>query len=216
MTRSMMRTPAHPSLRGVAVVATLTLGTALPASAQSSLDLEVRGGAAVPAGDLEEVGATGGGFGVGAAWHVSDRLALRVDGDLEVFSEERVGGARGVIMPRAYLWHYHAGLELDVLARETSPWRLRLRGGGGGTTYDTEVFFEGGDDFLDSYVSVNAGVLAGRRVGTSLEVGVIGQLFVVFTDRDRTAELADRSPVLNAFSKASSFPVQLYLRWTPR
>ncbi|HZD04131.1 MAG TPA: hypothetical protein VE173_04410, partial [Longimicrobiales bacterium] len=156
------------------LVATAMVAAAMtPLAAQTRLDVEIRGGVAVPAGDLAEVGATGGGIGVGAGWQIYDRLALRVDGDLEVFSEELVGGDRGVIMPRAYLWHYHAGLELDMLADPASPWRLRARGGAGGTTYDTERF-SGGDDFLDTYFSVSGGVLAGRRIREDLELGVIG------------------------------------------
>lgn len=208
--------------RTVGVLRTSLLAVALgaagalsPLAAQSGLDFELRGGVAVPAGDLAEVGATGGGVGLGAGWQIYDRLALRVDGDLEVFSEELVGGDRGVIMPRAYMWHYHAGLELDVLADPASPWRLRARGGAGGTTYDTERF-SGGDDFLDTYFSVSGGLLAGRSIGETLELGVVGQVFITFTDKDRTAEFAQQSRVLNAFSKASSFPVDLYLRWTPR
>jgi hypothetical protein len=197
----------------------LTLGlaavTAAPAAAQSSLDFDVRGGVAVPAGDLNEVGAPGAGLGVGLGWWVHDRVALRVDGDLEVFGEHRLGD--GVVMPRAYLWHYHAGLELDVLSGPETPWRVRLRGGAGGTTYDTENFRSRKADFFDSYFSASGGLSAGRRVGERLEMGVIGQAFFTFTDKDRTAELAAESPrILTPFSKASSFPVGLYLRWTHR
>jgi len=186
-------------------------GAGSPASAQPAWDLEVRGGASIPAGDLAEVGDPGAGFGVGAAWWLGPRVALRVDGDVELMSEDLVGG---IIMPKSYLWHYHGGLELDVPT--PAPWRFRLRGGAGGTTYDTRVFFPGGDDFLDSYFSVSGGLSLGRPITEQLEMGVNGQIFVVFTEKDRTAEFAARSPLLNAFSKASSFPIQLYLRWTPR
>ena len=190
-----------------ALAALVVLAT--PISAQSNLDLEIRGGAAIPAGDLAEVGATGAGFGVGAAWWLHENVAFRVDGDLEVLSELALG--QGIIMPRAFLWHYHAGLELSVPM--SGPWSLRARGGAGGTTYDTELFYAGGDDFLDTYFSVSGGLALGRVVSESLEVGVTGQIFVVFTDEYRTREISQRSPVLNPFSKASSFPVQLYVRW---
>lgn len=187
----------------------------LPAHAQSSLDLEFRGGTAVPAGDMAEISAPGGSVGLGAAWRFHDRLALRVDGDLEVLGENRAGGLpRGTVMPRTYLWHYHAGLELDVVNAPDSPWRLRLRGGGGGTTYDTELFEDGHDDFLDTYLSVSGGVAAGRQVSPSLEMGVVAQAFITFTDRDRTGELAAQSPVLNRFARASTLPYQIYVRWT--
>jgi hypothetical protein len=193
----------------------LAAAVAAPVSAQSNLDFDVRGGLTVPAGNLNEVGAPGAGVGAGLGWWVHDRVALRVDGDLEVFGEDRLGD--GVVMPRAFLWHYHAGLELEVLSGAESPWRVRLRGGAGGTTYDTENFQSRKADFFDSYFSASGGLLAGRRVGERLEVGLIGQAFFTFTDKDRTAELAAESPrILVPFSKASSFPVQLYLRWSLR
>jgi hypothetical protein len=151
--------------------------------------------------------------GVGLAFPVTSRVALRLDGDLEVLSEDRVGGPGGVIMPRAYLWHFHGGLDLDLLTTD-SGWRFGLRGGAGGTVFDTELFVTG-DDFLDTYFSVSGGLQLGRRVGRSLELGVIGQAFVVFTDEDRTEEFARQAAVLNAFPAASSFPLQLYLRWSP-
>jgi len=194
-----------------ALVFALVLFTVSPAKAQSKLDFELRGGASIPAGDLAEVGATGAGFGAGVGWWLSENVALRVDGDLELLSERALGD--GIIMPRAFLWHYHAGLEIAVPM--SGPWRLRLRGGGGGTTYDTELFYAGGDDFLDTFFSVSGGASLGRQISETLELGATGQVFVVFTDKYRTQELSQRSPILNPFSKASSFPVQLYLRWTP-
>jgi hypothetical protein len=198
-------------IRVSALVLALVLTGVIPAVAQSNFDLELRGGAAIPAGDLAEVGATGAGFGAGVGWWVSEHVALRLDGDLEILSENAL--PEGIVMPRAVLWHYHAGLEVAVPM--SSAWRLRLRGGGGGTTYDTELFYAGGDDFLDTYFSVSGGASLGRQISQNLELGVTGQVFVVFTDEYRTQELSQRSPVLNPFSKASSFPVQLYLRWTP-
>ena len=186
---------------------------AAPAGAQSKLSLEARGGVAIPAGDLDEVGEPGGGFGVGLGWRLHDRLTLRADGDLEVLSEALAGT---VVMPRTYLWHYHAGLELALTNPSSGPWSIRLRGGAGGTTYDTERFFEGGDDFLDTYFSVSGGLSLGYAMWETVEVGVLGQAFVTFAEKERTAELAERSPaVLNAFREASSFPLQLFLRWRP-
>lgn len=198
--------------RATVALVVLALGAG-PAAGQldiSSIDVEVRGGVAVPAGDLNEVGATGASFGAGLIYELSDYFSLRLDGDLELLSERDVGSW---IMPRTFLWHYHAGLDIDVVRPESSPWRVQLRGGAGATTYDTEPFEKDGDDFIDTYFSVSGGVAVGREVWNDIEIGVVGQAFIVFTDEDRTAELAERSSLLNTFSKASSFPVEIYLRW---
>ena len=210
--RRSLRRSFRWSFRTASLAGLLALALALPAGAQQNLDFEIRGGVAVPAGDLGEVGATGAGVGVGLSYELTEMIGLRVDGDLEVLSENRVNG--DAIMPRTYLWHYHAGLELDLLEGPDSPWRVRARGSAGGTTYDTEEFTAGGDDFLDTYFSAAGGLSVGRQVRESLEVGVIGQAFFVFTDEERTAEFVRYSSLLNPFSTASSFPVEIYLRWT--
>jgi hypothetical protein len=214
-----MSSPMIPAGIGVLVrsaalaAALLTVG-AQAGVAQSRLGYELRGGASVPAGDLAEVSDPGASVGVGVDLPLGSRFLFRIDGDLEVLSEDFAGGlSSGPIMPKAYLWHYHAGLEM-ALTGDASPWRISLRGGAGGTTYDTEVFSTG-DDFLDTYFSVNGGLKIGRSTAGSLEWGVIGQAFVVFTDEDRTMEFARESPVLNPFPAASSFPIQIYLRWSP-
>lgn len=187
---------------------------AAPAGAQSPLNLEARGGLAVPVGDLSDVGDPGAGFGAGLAWRVHDRIALRADGDLEILSQDLAGG---VVMPVTYLWHLHGGLELNLTDPATAPFIVRLRGGAGATIYDTERFAEGEDDFLDTFFSAGGGLAIGRRFRQSMEVGVIGQAFVTYAEKERTSELSDRSPtVLHAFREASSFPVQIYLRWAPR
>ncbi len=198
--------------RSALLALVLVAAAATPAAAQSKLDFDLRAGGAIPAGDLNEVSKPGASVGVGGAYQLGDRLAFRVDGDLELLSEREL--ADGVIMPKAYLWHYHAGLELDVMGDAESMWRVRLRGGAGGTTYDTKLFQSRNDDFLDTFFSVSGGLSVGRQISDGMELGVIGQAYVTFTDKDRTAEFVQESSLLNEFSKASSFPIQLYLRWT--
>lgn len=200
--------------KGMTALAFLVLtGAGAPLQAQSKLDFELRGAVDIPAGDLDEVGETGGGFGAGLSYRIHDRAALRLDGELEILSEDLVGK---VVMPRTFLWHYHAGLEVDVTDPDTSPWIIRARGGAGGTTYDTQRFYAGGDDFFDVYFSVSGGLSVGRHFRSNMEIGALGQVFIVYTDKARTAELAQRSPgLLNPFDAASSFPVGLYLRWRP-
>ena len=198
---------------GIALALAMLAGAPTGGEAQSNLSAELRGGLAIPAGDLDEIGETGGGFGVGLGYRIHPRASLRLDGELEVLSEDLAGR---VVMPRTFLYHYHAGLELAVTDPAATPWLVRVRGGAGGTTYDTQRFFEDGDDFFDVYFSVNGGLSVGRRFRESMELGVLGQAFIVFAEKDRTAELAGLSPaVLNPFREASSFPVGVYLRWVP-
>jgi hypothetical protein len=68
---------------------------------------------------------------------------------------------------------------------------------------------------VNTYFSAGGGLSLGRRVTGGLEVGGFGRLNVVFTDRDEIRELSNMSPlVLDAFSKASTFPLGIYIRWS--
>lgn len=183
---------------------------AVPAAGQG-ITVEVRGGMSFPAGDLAEITDVGavGGLGLGL-WALGERLTLRADGDVEMLNDDNRGG---VIFPQTYLWHYQAGLELGLTSAE-SPWLIRARGGVGGTTYDTETFADGSDDFLTSGLSVSGGLSVGRAWVGGMEVGLLGRAFVAFLDEERTVELQQQNPAfVTNFSKASSFPITLYLRW---
>ena len=179
------------------------------ASAQSSLEIEVRGGVASAVEELNHYTDPGAIVGVGIGWRLSDRLALWADGDLEVMSEDLAGT---VVLPSTYLWHTHGGLELGLVQSDTSPWYVQAKGGAGATIMDTERFFEGGDDFLHTYFSVSGGLRIGYRYSERVDVGVLGQAFVTFAEETETAELAGLSPLLTAFDQAVSFPAQAFLR----
>jgi hypothetical protein len=186
--------------------------TAFPAfvQGQSSLSTELRGGSSIPAGDLDEVTDAGGLVGVGIGWNYNSRIALRVDGDFEFLNEDRAGS---VTLPRTYLWHFQGGVELNVTNPESSTWRVRAKGGAGVTVYDTKRLTPGGDDFVDTNFSASGGLSLGRMVTDWLEVGGFGKVSVVFTDKDEIREVTDLHPSLTPFSKASSFPLGIYLRW---
>jgi hypothetical protein len=201
------------ALKSVALAAALLTLAAQTVEAQDSWSLEFRGGMAVPAGDLADVGDPGAGFGLGLGIPIGSRLNFRIDGDVELLSEDLVGAYPGVIMPKSQLYHAHAGLELDLLSGDG--WQFAIRGGAGATIFDTDPFASSGDDFLDTYFSVNGGVRLGRMIGSSMELGLLGQAFIVYTDEARTAEFAAEDPVIPAFPAASSFPLGLYLRWSP-
>lgn len=173
---------------------------------------EVRGGSSIPAGDLDEMTDAGAVLGLGFGWRYNSRVTLRVDGDWEMLNEDIAGS---VVLPRTYLWHFHGGVELDVTNPETSTWLVRVKGSGGATIYDTKRLTPNGDDFVDTNFSVAGGLSVGRELTETLELGAFGKMSVIFTDEDATRELSDLNPaVLNPFSKASSFPIGLYLRWT--
>jgi hypothetical protein len=194
------------------MVAGVAVGIALGSApvAGQGFTAEARGGPSFPAGDLAEVTDVGFNLGVGLGWALSGRLALRADGDFELLNDDARAGA---LLPRTFLWHYHGGLDLG-LTDPAADWLIRVRGGAGGTTYDTERFQDGSPGILHSAFSVSGGLSVGHRWVDAMEIGVLGRGFVAFLDRERTQRLEDLNPaVVNSFSKASSFPVSIYFRW---
>ena len=190
----------------------LFVSTAVPLTAQeeSRWSVEARGGSSIPAGDLDEVADAGALLGLGAGYGYSSRLQFRLDGDFEMLNEDLAGN---VTLPRTYLWHLHAGLEVNATDPATSTWKVRVRGGAGATIYDTKRLTPNGDDFVDTNFSVSGALSAGRTVGTEFEVGGFAGVYLIFTSEDGTRELADLNPaVLNPFSKATSFPLGIYVR----
>jgi hypothetical protein len=193
---------------GVALVVT----TAVPESVNAQITTEVRGGSSIPAGAIDDLTDGGAFLGLGLGWRTGGRLTLRVDGDFEMLNEDHAGSA---ILPRTYLWHFQGGAEVDVTNPETSQWLMRLRGSAGGTVYDTKRLTPNGDDFVNTYFSAGGGVSLGRMVTTGLEVGAFGRMNVVFTDKDEIREISDLAPgQVPAFSKASTFPLGIYIRWS--
>ena len=190
------------------LLATLSLVAPTLGGAQG-LEVEIRGGVASAIESLNHYTDPGAIVGAGLGLRLSDRVALWADGDLEVMSEDLAGT---VVLPSTYLWHTHGGLELGLVQSETSPWSVRAKGGAGATIIDTERFYEGGDDFLHTYLSVSGGVQIAYRYSERVDVGVLGQAFVTFAEEAETAELAGLSPLLRAFDDAVSVPAQAFLR----
>jgi hypothetical protein len=186
-----------------------SIAVPLSAQEQSSWTVEARGGSSIPAGDLDELNDGGALLGLGVGYGYSSRVLLRLDGNFEMLNEDR---SREVVLPRAYLWHLHAGVELALTDPTTSVWKARVRGGLGGTIYDTKRIGTTGDDFLDTNFSVSGALSLGRMVTEGFEVGGFGGINLIFTDKDRIREITDQSPILTPFSKASSFPLGIYVR----
>lgn len=209
------------TLLALGAMAFLTAGAAAPAQAQVLLEdspnwtVDGRGGIAVPVGDLsdlpiESVGPT---FGVGVGYYVHPRVAVRVDGDVELYSgDDMAGGGTG---PDVNLWHYNAGLELELTRPDAGPWDLTANLGGGATTWDTDPFTTGAgtDDLSETYFTANGGLKLGYDVSSSANVFVGGQWYLQFTDEDDTRALASLTPELNqGFDTASSFPLYAGLK----
>lgn len=178
----------------LAALAVLALSAAAPARAQTTVDspkwtVDGRAGVGIATGDLadlpiDDVGPT---FGVGIGYYLSPRIAIRADGDLEIFSGEAAASPTNGAgeAPDLNLWHYNAGLEVELTRPGASAWDVTANVGGGATTMDA------GD--TETNFTANGGLKLGYDVSRAANVFVGGQWYLQFVDEegDTTQDSSD-------------------------
>jgi hypothetical protein len=181
------------SLTALTLLATaLLLGNTSAASAQQAdgprFSIQPRAGIAIPAGDLSDVADAGPSFGIGLQYQLTNRLALRLDGDADVLSGVDASGS-GPEGPDVTIYHYGAGLQYALLAPGVNRWAIDVNLGAGASTFDVDEFSVGGGpvDFSETYFTANGGLQVGYAVTPSVNVFGRGQAYLMFTDEDDTA-----------------------------
>ncbi|MFQ5889524.1 MAG: outer membrane beta-barrel protein [Gemmatimonadota bacterium] len=190
------------------------LTTAAPeARAQSRWTIEGQGGIAVPTGDLADLEDVGAGFGIGIAYWVHPRIAIRVDGDADILSGVDAEGALPEA-PDLNIFHYTAGVSVRLLDPEATRWTLNLNAGAGGSTIDADDFTVSGTtvDFSETYFALNGGLTIGYDVGPNVNVFVGGEAFVVFSDEDDTVVFSQLRSDVEPFDTAVTIPITAGIR----
>ncbi len=205
-----MRTHTWTEPNRWALIAALALVIPAPSVAQQNFSLEARGGVAVPASDLSDLLDVGPTFGLGFAYNLSSRIALRIDGDVDVLSGVEADGA-GPAAPDMNIFHYNAGLAASLVDPLRSSWNIDINLGGGASTFDSDSFQVGGTarDFSQTYFTANGGLRVGYDVSSNVNVFLGGQAYLMFTDEAETAVFAQlRSDIdPNGFDTAWTFPL---------
>lgn len=196
------------------------------ASAQQtgSWSVDARGGLAIPAGDLSEFEDLGGNAEIGVAYWVHPRLALRVDGGVDILSGKDASDT-GILVPQVpdmTLFHYVGGVEFRVTPPEGTRWDVTVNVEAGATTIDTDddpAFTTGpgsNADFTKTYFTGNGGLRIGYQVSPRFAVFAGGQAYLIAADEQETqvftAFSSDVDP--SGFSTAWTFPVQVGARVT--
>jgi len=209
---------AATTVFGALLAATFALPGAARAQQAGKWTVDARGGIAVPASDLSDLENVGGNAAVGVAYWVHPRIALRVDGSVDLLSGKD-SSDQGVLVaqvPDMTLWHYVGGLEFRLTPPEATRWDVTVNLEAGATTMDTDddpIFTTGpggGPDFTQTYFSGNGGLRAGYWVTPRVNVFVSGQAHLIATDEQDTrvfsAFSSDVDP--SGFSSGWTFPVQ--------
>lgn len=170
----------------LAIAAAMTLPAA--AQAQGRFSVDARGGIAIPASDLADLQDVGASAGVGLSYDLTRRLAVRVDGDVDILSGAD-SGVSGASAPDFNVFHYGAGLALGLIDPASSPWNIVVNAGAGASTFDSDTFTAGGTttDFSETYFTANGGLRVAYDVSSTFGLFVQGQAFLMFTDEEDTA-----------------------------
>lgn len=201
----------HQTLALALAVAAL-LGSTSQAAAQHKLSIEGRGGIAIPASDLADLEDIGPTFGLGLSYSLSPRIALRIDGDVDLLSGVDSDGS-GPEAPDMNIYHYNAGLTFRLLNPDTNRWALDANLGAGLSTLDADSFELGGEtvDFSETYFTANGGLKLGYEITPRVSVFLGGQAYLIFADEEDTAVFSLLRDDVEPFDTAWTFPVTVGL-----
>jgi hypothetical protein len=186
--------------------AALALGSSSPGSAQvgtavdvaRNLSVEGRAGMGIPAGDLANVEDPGFTAGLGVSYRVANRLRIRADGDLETLLGALPTGASATY-DDLKLWHYGAGLELELLQPIIVPWRISAGVGAGATTWKFDQ-----SSSKKTYFTTSGFVRGAYHPNPMVDLFVQARAYLMFTSSQDFASLGQPSPIGD---KAWSFPL---------
>ncbi len=158
------------------VLAAMICGIAAsePAAAQDyDFYLALRGGVAMPVGEVSDVAEAGAVIGVGIGFQVARGLYLIADGDFGFHSPAETAGAAGIDLD---IYHSMAKVGYDVLSGSPGPWTLILNAGGGLMMFNVK----GGDTF--TYLAANVGAKLAYDILPRFSLGLSLQGDVAFAD----------------------------------
>jgi len=161
------------------------------------VNLEGRGGIAIPIGDLADVANVGADFGLKASYFFSPYFEVRGDGEVEILPGK--GSA-----PNMRLWHYTVGPGVKLTDASVTPWSVIINGGLGITTIDTDHFQ--GNSFNDTYFALNFGAKVGYDVTRQVDIFVSSIGYITFANKNSTRFFAG-IPGGKAFDTVFSLPV---------
>lgn len=134
------RLQTDESLVAAALAALCLLAVPSAAAAQSTdraqpaTVAEIRAGASSPKGDLGDINDDGVLIGLAVGYRVLPRVELRAQLDFENLERggrpSRLGGSWG---PQTHLWHYLAGVQVELTDPAISKWEIAVNALAGGT-----------------------------------------------------------------------------------
>lgn len=174
------------------------------------------GGVALPTSNVNDFQDLGPAFGLGVEYEVTDRVAVRGSGGVEMFSgADAADLSGGLAAPDMTLIHFGAGLAFRLSPPDETNWDVSVSIEGGGTSVSTDDFPEGAvtpegeTDFSNTYFSLSPGLRIGYLFGERFELFFRSQPWFALADSEDTAVFGqfDQSLPADGFEDVWSLPV---------
>jgi hypothetical protein len=208
----------HLGLFRTTVIAAVILCLPSVASAQSArFFIDGAGGVALPTGELNKLVNAGPTVGLEIGYRLTDRLALRLNGDVQDFVGASLSGSvtRG---PDMRVSHYAAGFQANLLRSRNydltgKRWQLVADVGLGLARFSSDKFRSLDDqsiecEFGHTYFAAQGGVRLAYVPTRRLSVYIGGKALQAFTRKEHTTVLAAIDPDrLQPFGSALTLPI---------
>lgn len=168
-------------------------------SAQGEVQIDFRGGLAVPVGDLGNFVDPSPGFTIGVNVPLVEHVSLRFDGGADIYGGGDIDGSvvgEDVDGPDLTLTRFTAGAIAHLVRPEDSPFLVDANLGGGVgilTSNRTEFSIPNGGvaivDLGEAYFTGAGGVLLGYVISDQVDVFVSGQAFLTLADDEDTQSM---------------------------
>lgn len=209
---------------GIGVLAALLVGAPAMAHAQDAKwSIDPRGGVTLPLGNLKNIEKPGFAAGIGIAYWVMPRVAIRADLDVDAMAAKDRTHA-GILVndvPDVSLYSYTGGIEFRLTPPDQERYDVTLNVGAGASTFDTNSATAFGTDltgastdFTHTYFSGVGMVKFGYKASSAVDLYLSGGLHWVKTKQADTQVFSAFSSNLPAagFSSVLTFPVEFGVR----
>lgn len=168
-------------------------------------------GASIPMAAMQDAWQIGPSFGLGLVGRVSDRLALRADGELGLNAGARF--ANDEQGPDLTDFRYTAGVEMRFTNPEVEDWYTVVGVGAGGASMTTDEFRRPNgalDEIAETYFTAYGALRVGYRVNPHVAFSLRSRLYLTVMDPEDSEGLVALSDgEAGGFEEEWTLPTQL-------
>ena len=185
---------------------------------ETPFNISARAGVAIPAGELWQMLDPGVHAGAALSYYFDKHVGVRAEFAAD-FLNDREDSTGGTPSPGMTLLHFNGGVEFNFARPSGQSLPLTFVAGiGAGATSATASESYADDssvDFSSTVFTANASAEVGWQFNPNVNVFLGFYAYLMKFSEEDTQVFADRSPDVEAFGWAYSFPITLGVKFTP-